>query len=44
MARPKGFDEAKALRKAIRLFCRQGFAATSTGDLMRHGHRQAEHV
>jgi TetR/AcrR family transcriptional repressor of nem operon len=35
MARPKEFDEERALRKAIRLFCRQGFAATSTGDLMR---------
>ena len=26
---------SKALRKAIRLFCQQGFAATSTDDLMR---------
>jgi TetR/AcrR family transcriptional repressor of nem operon len=35
MARPKEFDQEKALRKAIRLFSQQGFAATSTGDLMR---------
>ena len=35
MARPKEFDEKKALRKAIRLFSRQGFAATSTEELMR---------
>ena len=35
MARPKEFDQEKALRKAVRLFCRQGFAATSTAELMR---------
>ena len=35
MARPKKFDQDKALRKAIRLFSRQGFAATSTDELMR---------
>ena len=35
MARPKEFDREKALRRAIRLFCQQGFAATSTDDLMR---------
>lgn len=35
MARPKEFDEEKALRKAICLFSQQGFAATSTDDLMR---------
>jgi len=35
MARPKEFDQDKALRKAIRLFSQQGFAATSTDDLMR---------
>jgi AcrR family transcriptional regulator len=35
MARPKEFDQEKALRKAVRLFCRQGFAATSTDELMR---------
>jgi AcrR family transcriptional regulator len=35
MARPKEFDEDGALRKAIRLFSQQGFAATSTEDLMR---------
>jgi TetR/AcrR family transcriptional repressor of nem operon len=35
MARPKNFDEDGALRKAIRLFSQQGFAATSTEDLMR---------
>jgi len=29
------FDQEKALRKAIRLFSQQGFAATSTDDLMR---------
>ena len=34
MARPKEFDQEKALRKAIRLFSRQGFAATSTDELM----------
>jgi AcrR family transcriptional regulator len=34
MARPKEFDQEKALRKAIRLFSQQGFAATSTDDLM----------
>ena len=35
MARPKEFDEKKALHKAIRLFSQQGFAATSTEELMR---------
>jgi TetR/AcrR family transcriptional regulator, transcriptional repressor for nem operon len=35
MARPKEFDQEQALRKAIRLFSQQGFAATSTDDLMR---------
>jgi AcrR family transcriptional regulator len=35
MARPKAFDQEKALRKAMRLFSQQGFAATSTDDLMR---------
>jgi AcrR family transcriptional regulator len=35
MARPKEFDHEKALRKAIDLFSKQGFAATSTDDLMR---------
>ena len=35
MARPKEFDQEKALRKAIRLFAQQGFAATSTDDLIR---------
>jgi len=35
MARPKEFDQEKALRNAIRLFSQQGFAATSTDDLMR---------
>jgi TetR/AcrR family transcriptional repressor of nem operon len=35
MARPKEFDQEKALRKAIRLFSRRGFAATSTEELMR---------
>ena len=35
MARPKEFVQDIALRKAIRLFARQGFSATSTEDLMR---------
>ena len=35
MARPKEFDEKEALHKTIRLFSRQGFAATSTEELMR---------
>jgi TetR/AcrR family transcriptional repressor of nem operon len=35
MARPKEFDQEKALQKAIFLFSQQGFAATSTDELMR---------
>src|ERR1700681_2402148 len=35
MARPKEFDQERALRKAVRLFSQQGFAATSTDELMR---------
>jgi AcrR family transcriptional regulator len=35
MARPKEFDQDTALHKAIRLFSQQGFAATSTEELMR---------
>jgi AcrR family transcriptional regulator len=35
MARPKEFDQEKALHKAIRLFSQQGLAATSTDELMR---------
>jgi AcrR family transcriptional regulator len=35
MARPKEFDQDKALRQAISVFSRQGFAATSTDELMR---------
>ena len=35
MARPKEFDEHQALRHAVSLFSKQGFAATSTEDLMR---------
>ena len=35
MARPKEFDQEKALQEAIHLFSQQGFAATSTDDLMR---------
>jgi AcrR family transcriptional regulator len=35
MARPKEFDQKKALQKAVGLFCRQGFATTSTAALMR---------
>src|ERR1700751_5999850 len=34
MARPKEFDEEKELRKAVRVFSQQGFAATSTDELM----------
>jgi AcrR family transcriptional regulator len=34
MARPKEFDQDEALHKAIRLFSQQGFAATSTDELM----------
>jgi AcrR family transcriptional regulator len=35
MARPKEFDQEKALRKAVRLYSQKGFAATSTDELMR---------
>ena len=35
MARPKEFDQDSAVRKAIHLFSQQGFADTSTDDLMR---------
>ena len=35
MARPKEFDQDKVLHKAIHLFSQQGFAATSTDELMR---------
>jgi AcrR family transcriptional regulator len=35
MARPKEFNQEKALQQAVRLFCRRGFAATSTDELMR---------
>ena len=35
MARQKEFDQEKALWKAVRLFSQQGFAATSTDELMR---------
>jgi AcrR family transcriptional regulator len=38
MARPKEFNQDSALRKAVRLFSQQGFAATSTDDLMRAMH------
>ena len=38
MVRPKEFDQDSALRKAVRLFSQQGFAATSTDDLMRAMH------
>ncbi|HWO37519.1 MAG TPA: TetR family transcriptional regulator [Candidatus Acidoferrum sp.] len=43
MARPKEVDQNSALRKAIRLSPQQGFAATSTDDLMRamEGGRQS---
>jgi AcrR family transcriptional regulator len=35
VARPKEFDQDTALHKALRLFSQQGFAATSTDELMR---------
>jgi TetR/AcrR family transcriptional repressor of nem operon len=35
MARPKEFDQERALHRAISIFSRRGFAATSTDDLMR---------
>jgi TetR/AcrR family transcriptional repressor of nem operon len=35
MARPKEFDQEKALHRAISIFSQKGFAATSTDDLMR---------
>jgi TetR/AcrR family transcriptional repressor of nem operon len=35
MARPKEFDQGKALQSAVRVFSQQGFAATSTDELMR---------
>ena len=34
MARPKEFDQEKALNRAISVFSQKGFAATSTDDLM----------
>jgi TetR/AcrR family transcriptional repressor of nem operon len=34
MARPKEFDQEKALRKAIGLFSQQGFVTSSTDELM----------
>jgi AcrR family transcriptional regulator len=35
MARPKEFDQEKALQEAVRIFSQQGYAATSTDELMR---------
>ena len=35
MARPKEFDQEKALHRAISIFSQKGFAATSTDELMR---------
>src|SRR5712675_2228670 len=35
MARPKEFDQERALHRAISVFSQQGFAATSTDELMR---------
>ena len=35
MARPKEFDQYRALHRAISIFSQKGFAATSTDDLMR---------
>src|ERR1700693_570801 len=34
MARPKEFDQERALHRAISMFSQKGFAATSTDDLM----------
>jgi AcrR family transcriptional regulator len=34
MARPKEFNTDEALMRAVGLFCRQGYAATSTDELM----------
>ncbi|MFE3452815.1 TetR/AcrR family transcriptional regulator [Nonomuraea sp. NPDC059194] len=36
MGRPKEFDPDQALRKAMELFWRRGYAATSMSDLVRH--------
>src|SRR5690625_3080987 len=36
MARPKEFDEAKVLRKAMFLFWQQGYESTSIQDLVNH--------
>lgn len=35
MARPKEFDQEKALHKAVHIFSQQGYAATSIDELMR---------
>jgi TetR/AcrR family transcriptional repressor of nem operon len=35
MARPKEFDQERALHRAISIFSQKGFAATSADDLMR---------
>src|SRR6202790_4859291 len=35
IARPKEFDQERALHRAISIFSQKGFAATSTDDLMR---------
>src|SRR5258708_19717559 len=35
MARPKEFDQERALHRAISIFSQKGFAAASTDDLMR---------
>jgi TetR/AcrR family transcriptional regulator, transcriptional repressor for nem operon len=35
MARPKEFDHERALQRAVHIFSQQGYAATSTDDLMR---------
>ena len=35
MARPKEFDQERALHRAISIFSQKGFAATSTDELMR---------
>ena len=35
MARPKEFDQERALHRAISAFSQKGFAATSTDELMR---------
>ncbi|MFP2896915.1 hypothetical protein [Corallococcus sp. 4LFB] len=35
MARTKAFDRDEAVRRAMQVFCEQGYEATSTDDLLR---------